>query len=343
MTSPRRPRFGFTLIELLVVIAIIAILIGLLLPAVQKVREAAARAQCSNNLKQMMLAMHNYQDANNRLPPACAKMMRQDDAASGSPASLQWSYYILPYIEQDNVYKSFPYALPPDFTNVNLLTAMQTYIKTYRCPSTTDAETYNVTEGGTNSTAVTIPSRRGISYGVVTSGSIGNPTAPPATGGYNGPGENNNHMDDWSDGGIGTYGRRLAHARFDGVFFPGNEGSLTQISDGTSNTVGIGERYRMSTMTGNNTSNSSHYGYWQIAAVTSQNTHCSFSGSLGIPLNPVSSTDRNVQCASFGSRHTGGANFALMDGSVRFLRDSTSDATRRGLGTARGGDIFTND
>src|SRR5438034_458642 len=91
----RPGRRAFTLIEVLVVIAIIAVLIGLLLPAVQKVREAAARAKCANNLKQLGLAVHNYHDARNAMPP--------DRLAPGG--FVTWAVLILPYIEQDSVYK----------------------------------------------------------------------------------------------------------------------------------------------------------------------------------------------------------------------------------------------
>jgi prepilin-type N-terminal cleavage/methylation domain-containing protein/prepilin-type processing-associated H-X9-DG protein len=98
---PSRARPAFTLIELLVVIAIIAILIALLVPAVQKVREAAARTQCVNNLKQIGLAIHNYHDANKRLPPASSRIPDPNYWMHGPT----WWVYILPYVEQDNVYK----------------------------------------------------------------------------------------------------------------------------------------------------------------------------------------------------------------------------------------------
>jgi prepilin-type N-terminal cleavage/methylation domain-containing protein len=103
----RRPRFGFTLIELLVVIAIIAILIGLLLPAVQKVRSAAARISSANNLKQIGLAMHSYNDANNMLPPAFGWRPKPTGGLPYTPGGANGSalFHILPYIEQNNLYK----------------------------------------------------------------------------------------------------------------------------------------------------------------------------------------------------------------------------------------------
>jgi prepilin-type N-terminal cleavage/methylation domain-containing protein len=120
-------RRGFTLVELLVVMAIISLLIGLLLPAVQKVREAAARISCANNLKQIGLALHHYHNTYERLPPARV-----------SPQGASWAVLILPYLEQDNLYRQWN--LSQTYYQQNV-TARQSQVPNYFCPSRRDPGT----------------------------------------------------------------------------------------------------------------------------------------------------------------------------------------------------------
>ncbi|MFO0928492.1 MAG: DUF1559 domain-containing protein [Gemmataceae bacterium] len=245
-------RRGFTLIELLVVIAIIAILIGLLLPAVQKVREAAARMQCSNNLKQMGIAFHSYNDANGKLPTGWVTSITTKPSPGWS-----WATIILPYIEQDNLFKQInPDLVTPGVAPVNALT--QTPIKTYRCPSDSGTATNAVYENFGRSNYV-------VNRNLVGPDAGNNPT-PMA---------------------------------------------VHQIRDGSSNTLMVGERDSV-----RNTG-----AVW----VRSNASSASFEGRPGRGINILNpSPNSTADCArlGFSSLHTGGCNFVLADGAVRFISNT---------------------
>jgi prepilin-type N-terminal cleavage/methylation domain-containing protein/prepilin-type processing-associated H-X9-DG protein len=197
MLSPKRPRFGFTLIELLVVIAIIAILIGLLLPAVQKVREAAARMKCSNNLHQIGLALHNYHSAYNKFPPGWVRVKGAPDPSWG------WGTFLLPYLEQDNLYRR----LNPDTRTMQDvfkadLAALQFQVPVYVCPSDSNPA------GNLNA------NRPFAKVGLSPSVSIG----------------------------ISNYPGNGGNAGDTGIFQENTQYSVQSIPDGTSNTLAVGER-----------------------------------------------------------------------------------------------------
>jgi prepilin-type N-terminal cleavage/methylation domain-containing protein/prepilin-type processing-associated H-X9-DG protein len=197
----RKP--AFTLIELLVVIAIISIMIGMLLPAVQKAREAASRMSCSNNLKQLGLAMHNYEGAIGRLPPSRYNV-----------GSATWAVMILPQIEQDNVYRQWNVSWPYYAQNT---TARLAPVRSYFCPSRRTAQdTYAGSINGD------IPSNPdwGTSH---RPGALGDYAVVVDRSGYDSP----------VTAGVGT----------GGAFQLGNGIRLTDFPDGLSNTFLIGEKH----------------------------------------------------------------------------------------------------
>jgi len=328
--TPRRgPRSrGFTLIELLVVIAIIAILIGLLLPAVQKVREAAARMKCANNIKQIALACHNYHDQNSTFPPAVQIINPSMNAGQNDNLSVyrtpgfgpNWAIFILPFVEQAPLYQQYQSDIlafqTSNGTNQNWRNLRGNQIPTYLCPSDTGQDVLFANQGG--------------------GWARGNYAANAGAG--------------WICASVGKIGHTDAGVFRGGVLAINGGTKLTDITDGTSNTViineirvGLNDRDRR--------------GVWAMGLGGSSLTGALGYGDCGTPNDTAEKSDDIENCtevkaafpgvqigakfkmgcsednatnnwpnwqAGARSRHSGGVNAALADGSVRFVRDSIS-------------------
>jgi prepilin-type N-terminal cleavage/methylation domain-containing protein len=326
MFRPMR-RSAFTLIELLVVIAIIAILIGLLLPAVQKVREAASRMSCSNNLKQIALAAHNYESTYGRLPPGWL-----GELPNGPFSTFDWQWvsvltYLLPYVEADNIYKRLTVNLDPDYppggvrpyplnwwsnkppTNANDMdwTLAQTKIKLFTCPSdnvnTEQVQDVPGSPGFHGTLILTHTWDNSITYGW-----FGPPYDNSPEGRTNYLGVNGANGKDASTADSASSGTNLR--QYEGIFTNRTKvNKLSTILDGTSSTLMFGESVGGSFGGGSRQFVHSWIGPGTLSAKF----------GLGRPGTPFSNSQPGSGPVNFSSFHAG-VQFAFCDGSVRMLK-----------------------
>jgi len=316
MNRATSKRDGFTLIELLVVIAIIAILIGLLLPAVQKIREAANRMSCTNHLKQLGLACHNFHDTTGVVPPSRT-------ASGGFPAldvpanAYQgWAVWLLPYLEQDNIKRIYDTKL--HFGHANNRTAIMTQVKVFYCPSTPKrnrvARTWS--HGG-----FTITNAACSDYGVIRH------VEPSLWQTF--PGSVDTYVDGSTNIGPYSYNSGSTYRVH----------SWASVTDGLSNTIfyvedaGRSDRY----VAGKRlvATNDVNGGAW-----------CDEAAEFGLHgcqgTNGSRPGTQAMNCTNDGepySFHTNGINVGLCDGSVRFIRETITIRTFARLVTAQAGEV----
>jgi len=310
-----RSRAAFTLIELLVVIAIIAILIGLLLPAVQKVRAAAARSQCQNQLKQLALACHGFHDVQGTLPYDNSPEAGNSATWGAGGTNWSWIAHVLPYFEQDNVYKLCAGA----GGNIDVVTLTAAQASATPSPIATDIKVLFCPADDSRSQTALKNNRA----------DLGGST-PAGLTNYKGVSGSN-----WAWGGFNNNGTFLCTATNDqngladgdGIFFRGDGNkrrTLLSVKDGTSNTFMIGEDIPALNQW-------CSWPYSNNAVGT-----CAIPPNYQMPPTMPASPGNWPTTYSFRSFHPGGLQFAYADGSVHFISETIDLPTYRAMGTAYG-------
>ncbi len=374
-----KARLGFTLIELLVVIAIIGVLIALLLPAVQAAREAARRAQCTNNLKQIGIALHNYESANSSFPLGGVNLGTGSAGWSGDTSTLSWRALTLPFMEGNTIANAMNFNVSMrgnanKYDGGAAFTIWHTIPGAWLCPSDPDNgngfRPSNTADGnngqypignppidprtGTFSTVVPVSNYAGsfgdnYCIGSLTAAGV-NPWETPCTAAASLlPGQPRIGYDGfWGTTYTCGNSSSTAGGPLRGVFDyrTGQISRIAQFTDGTSNTIMVGEMlpsqaadsnfYALNGSTGGTTVPLN----WDTSGSPATMPGCAASfGKAGMPWNCRFAYSNK----GFKSKHPGGANLLFVDGSVHFLKSSISRITYCALGSKAGGEVISAD
>ena len=334
---PRHVRTGFTLIELLVVIAIIAILIGLLLPAVQKVREAAARAKCQNNLKQLGLAVHNYEGSNGHFPPSSVSI--------GTAAAQPWSMqaFILPFVEGDNVFSRIDFAAGyhagPNLANYPPWGVATLKVPLLVCPSDPNDRARLNASGEVEHYPLSYHMNVGQYL-------VWNPVTRQDGGGAFGPNQKLTHGS-YTDGLSNTVAMsegKMYNPRVHDATLPATPAATpAAVSPATSGGAWSATSGHTEWVCGR----AIHTGFTTLFTPNTRVPH-TVSGvvydfDVSSSREGRNQTDPTYAVITARSYHTAGVNALLMDGSVRFVTNGVSAATWRAAGTRSGGEVLGND
>ncbi|MEW4563194.1 DUF1559 domain-containing protein [Bremerella sp. JC770] len=314
---PSRPRLshaGFTLVELLVVIAIIGVLIALLLPAVQQAREAARRMSCSNNMKQLGIALHNYHDTFGSLPSGAIDVTGQSDGSGSANALWGWNALLFPFMELGNLHDNLEVGrrkLSDAATDGTTMAILATPVSAFRCPSDSGPELNTEQYKGVTNNSTESDTTAGSGW------------TPVATSNYIG---NNNPCRQNSGGvdGGGAFMIRPYSAL--GTFWINSDVQFRDITDGTSNTIVFGERaWQLNNPLGGkfDAFAGNAFGMATKADASWQDKfRRSGAALMGNGYGGINMPNATRSFIGYSSLHPGGAQFTLADGSVRFIPET---------------------